>query len=111
MYCQQIHASGSSSNTYNSSWFEQSSEAQNHHVLFRGSWAGVFAHNSCHGGQVLLFLSLPALLIMNLIVINNNLFAMALNEDTYKLLIVANYCKLFINCFLVPVPAPKAATA
>ncbi len=48
--------------------------------------------------------------IFNLIVINNNLFAMVLNEDTYKLLIVANRCKLFINCFLVPVPAPKAAT-
>lgn len=92
--------------------FEQSSEAQNYHVLFSGSWADVFAHQSCHGGQVLLFLSLPALFnIFNLIVINNNFFAMALNEDTYKLLIVSNRCKLFINCFLVPVPAPKAATA
>jgi hypothetical protein len=37
--------------------FEQSSEAQNYHVLFSGSWADVFAHQSCHGGQVLLFLS------------------------------------------------------
>ncbi len=80
MYCQQIHASGSSSNTYNSSLFEQSSEAQNYHVLsgswadvffsgswadvcpiISGSWADVFAHHSCHCGQVLLFLSLLAL--------------------------------------------------
>jgi hypothetical protein len=40
--------------------FEQSSEAQNYHVLFSGSWANVFAHQLCHGGQVLLFLRLPA---------------------------------------------------
>ena len=40
--------------------FEQSSEAQNYHVLFSGSWAEVLAHQSVDRCQVLLFLSLPA---------------------------------------------------
>jgi hypothetical protein len=65
-------------------------------------WTGVTLFRSAGGRPSFKF---------NLIVINNNFFAMALNEDTYKLLIVSNRCKLFINCFLVPVPAPKAATA
>jgi hypothetical protein len=40
--------------------FEQSSESQNYHVLFSGSWAEVLAHQSVDRCQVLLFLSLPA---------------------------------------------------
>ena len=65
---------------------QQSSEAQHYHVLCNGvgwSFSGT--------GGVTFFKSAGPFNSI-LIVINNKLFAMALNKDTYQLLIFANCC-------------------